>query len=606
MITDFSPLIISIKISVFATLFAFLIGTYLAYLIFFYQGKGKNIIDALLTLTLVLPPTVLGFLLLLIFSYNTIIGKILAELGITIVFNWWGGVITGTLVAFPLVYKIVLGAFKQVEIDLIHTAQTLGANQRKILVQILLPLTFPSLLAGIVLSFARVLGEFGATFMLIGNIPGQTQTMAMAIFLEASAGNMDRALVWVIVMVLIAFGILTLINYYSSSNISGVNKWGKWVGYWLINHQEYHQQIDQQGDKKLVFQIDKKLAKFPLNIQGEIKQQKVGFLGASGAGKSMTLKCLAGVEKPDRGQIILNGNTLFDAQQRINIPAHQRKIGIVPQNYALFPHLTVKENIAFGLQDIPCLDRSKKIEYYLNLVELFSFQNYYPHQLSGGQKQRVALARALAIQPSVLLLDEPLSALDTYLRSHLEHLLIKTLASYEGITIFVTHKLEEAYRLCDRLMVLSEGKIVADGNKEDIFTHPPNYTTAKVTECKNFSLVKVIDSHTIEAVDWNCTLKAIEPITRSIKYVGFRAHHFTFVDNDQQENTFPCWLTRISETQHRVTLFLSINCPANNTDNTENYHIQAEIYREKWEQLKQLPFPWYVFFNPIKLILLDK
>jgi molybdate transport system permease protein len=603
MITDFSPLLISIKISFFATLFAFLIGTYLAYLIFFYQGKGKKIIDALLTLPIVLPPTVLGFLLLLIFNRNTVSGKILSELGIAIVFHWWGGVITGTLVAFPLVYKIVFGAFKQVEIDLINTAQTLGANQSQILFQILFPLTFPSLLAGIVLSFARVLGEFGATFMLIGNIPRQTQTMAMAIFLEASAGNMDRALIWVMIMVLITLGILILINYYSSSSISAVNKWGKWVGNWLINHHTYQPPIEEERNKKLVFHIDKKLAKFSLNIEGEIKQQKVGFLGASGTGKSITLKCLAGILTPDRGKIILNGKTLFDAPQKINIPTYQRKIGIVPQNYALFPHLTVTENIAFGLQDIPFLDRSKRIEYYLNLVELFSFQDYYPHQLSGGQKQRVALARALATQPSVLLLDEPLSALDTYLRSHLEHLLIKILASYDGITIFVTHKLEEAYRLCDRLMVLSEGKIVADDRKEAIFSHPPNYITAKVTECKNFSAVKIIDSQTIEALDWNCTLKAIEPITPSIQYVAFRAHHFRFVENEHQENTFPCWLSKISETQHRVTLFLSINSPANNS---ENYHLQAEVYREKWEQLQQRSFPWYIYLNPVKLILLSQ
>ena len=168
----------------------------------------------------------------------------------------------------------------------------------------------------------------------------------------------------------------------------------------------------------------------------------------------------------------------------------------------------------------------------------------------------------------------------------------------------MTHKLEEAYRLCDRLMVLSEGNIVADGKKEAIFSHPPNYITAKVTECKNFSQVKIIDSKTIEAVDWNCCiLKAIEPMPTSIKYVGFRAHHFTFAEDDKEENTFPCWLAKISETQHRVTLFLNLNYP---TDDEEKFHLQAEVYREKWEQLQQHPFPWYVHLNPLKLILLSK
>ena len=121
----------------------------------------------------------------------------------------------------------------------------------------------------------------------------------------------------------------------------------------------------------------------------------------------------------------------------------------------------------------------------------------------------------------------------------LEQLLSKTLAGYEGVTIFVTHKLEEAYCLCDRLIVLSEGKVVAQGRKKDIFEHPPNYITAKVTECKNFSTAKIIDSKTIEAKDWNCRLTAIEPIPPSLKYIGFRAHHFTFGEDNKGENTFP-------------------------------------------------------------------
>ncbi len=482
-------------------------------------------------------------------------------------------------------------------------AKTLGANEQKIFWQILLPLASPSILAGIILSFARVLGEFGATFMVAGNIPKQTQTMAMAVFVEASAGNIQTALLWVTIMIFIAVIILTLINYYSSSSISTENRWGKLVGYWLMNHQGYESKIERYQENKLVFNIQKKLSYFSLNIVGDIDNYQVGLLGASGMRKSMTLRCIAGIENPTEGQIILNGITLFDHKKKINLPAHQRKIGIVLQNYALFPHLTVAQNIAFGLQDINDWERIKRIEYYLNLVELLGFENYYPHQLSGGQKQRVALARALAIKPYALLLHEPLSALDTYLRSHIEQLLSKTLRGYDGITIFVTHKLEEAYRVYDRLMVLSEGKIVAQGTKEEIFERPPNYVTAKVTECKNFSTAKIIDEQTIEALDWNCTLQAIEHISPSIKYIGFRAHHFNFCEDNQQENTFPCWLVKISETQHRVTLFLNINCPANES---ESYHVQAEIDREKWQQLKLLPFPWYVCLNRVKLILLSE
>ena len=329
MILDYSPLIISLKIAFLATLLAFIIGTFTAFLMYFYQGKTKGVIDGILTLPLVLPPTVLGFLLLFIFSKNSFIGQVLAQLEISIVFSWWAGVITGTLVAFPLMYKITIAAFEQVEIELIYIAQTLGANQQKILWQILLPLAWRGILAGIILSFARVLGEFGATFMVAGNIPRQTQTMAMAIFVEASAGKMDIALKWVIIMVAIALFIITLVNYYSSSTITTQSKWAKLVGYWLINHQYSEYQVTINLEKKITFKLQKTLSEFDLNILGQIGDNPLGLLGASGTGKSMFLKCIAGIETPDKGQIILNGRTLFDSEKNINLPCDQRKIGIV-------------------------------------------------------------------------------------------------------------------------------------------------------------------------------------------------------------------------------------------------------------------------------------
>ena len=261
--------------------------------------------------------------------------------------------------------------------------------------------------------------------------------------------------------------------------------------------------------------MQKHLPSFTLQTNFTAGEQPLGLLGASGSGKSMTLRCIAGLETPTEGRIVLNGRVLFDSQRRINVPPRDRRIGFLFQNYALFPHLTVAQNIAFGLQDLSQTERTLLVAHYLEMMQLQGMEQRYPNQLSGGQQQRVALARALAIAPEALLLDEPLSALDTYLRSQIERLLGEVLATYEGVTLFVTHKLEEAYRICPHLLVLSEGRAIAYGPKQGIFERPPNFQVAQVTECKNFSRARRTTSQQIEALDWNCTLRVIEPHSRT-------------------------------------------------------------------------------------------
>ncbi|MEY3827536.1 MAG: hypothetical protein RLZZ148_2356 [Cyanobacteriota bacterium] len=600
---DLSPLWISLKIAFLATIIAFFAGTLAAYLMYSYRGKGKGIIDGIFTLPLVLPPTVVGFLLLLLLGRNSPLGQVMIEAGMSVIFTWQGAVIAATVVAFPLMYKTVLGAFEQVNLDLINAARTLGARNSRIFWQILLPLAWRGVVAGTILAFARALGEFGATLMLAGNIPGKTQTMPIAIFFASEGGNMQEALAWVLLMIAIALGSISAINHYSSSQSSYLSWWSSLVGYWVMNRQGTENIFPQTLEKGLWIDIKKSLSGFSLDVAFTSDNSPLGLLGASGAGKSMTLRCIAGLETPDTGQIILNGRVLFDSDKGINLSCRQRRVGVVFQNYALFPHLTLAQNIAFGLQNISKKERQQRIQYFINLVELEGLENRYPYQLSGGQQQRVALSRALAIQPEALLFDEPLSALDTYLRHRIEQLLINVLADYQGVSLFVTHKLEEAYRICQNLLIFSEGNIVARGRKEDIFEHPPTYEAAQVTECKNFSRAEVIDAQTIKALDWNCELKLVQSIPSHLCYVGIRAHHLQFLQTSEQENTFPCWLVSISETQHRVSLYLKLH---KSPENIKDYDLQAEVYREKWEKLKNNPFPWYVCLDSLKLILMEK
>ncbi len=602
MTNDLSPLWISLKTAFIATIITFFLGIAAARWMLGYRGKGKGLIEGIFISPLVLPPTVVGFLLLLLLGKNGPIGQILWQLGITIIFSWPATVIAATVVAFPLMYKTALGAFEQIDPNLISAARTLGASEWRVFWRITLPLALPGIVAGTILTFTRALGEFGATLMLAGNIPGQTQTIPLAIYFAVEAGDMNLALIWVLVILSICLSVLTAVNYWLENRKYGIGK-KKNYQYQILQSQ-FHKHNSQ-----LFVNIEKQLSDFSLSVAFNLAGETLGVLGASGAGKSMMLRCIAGLSNPTRGQIVLNGQVLFDSEKGINLPSHQRRVGFLFQNYALFPHMTVAENIAFGLPKLSNLERNQRVREQLTLVQLQELENRYPRELSGGQQQRVALARALAIEPEILLLDEPFSALDTYLRSQLEKQLIETLSNYRGVTLFVTHNLEEAYRICQNLLVLSEGKVAAYGGKEDIFEHPRTFTVAQLTGCKNFSRADVCQIHfdkeglrEVKALDWGCTLRVIEPIPNPLAYVGIRAHHFTFPEDDNKENTFLCWVVQTSETPHRITLYLKLHAPP---VNAKDYHLQAEVFKEKWVVLKDRPLPWYIRLDPLRLFLME-
>ena len=656
---DLSPLWISLKTALTATLLAALLGIAAARWMISERRRATGWIDGLLTLPLVLPPTVVGFLLLLLLGKNSPVGRLLDAAGITVIFTWAAAVIAATVVAFPLMYKTVLSAFQQIDRTLISSARTLGASEWRIFWQLLLPLAWPGVLAGTVLAFARALGEFGATLMVGGSIPRVTQTMPIAIFFAAEAGRMGVAMAWVLLMVAISLVVIAGLNrgdrrshlttarpnpllrrlfdqvYFGTvfdrplarspelrlpplaaptvDFVSPVLTAGRSHPAVPNPRSGFKSSPSEPADYppfaaptqrsavELQVNIEKQISGFDLQVQFDTGNETLGLLGASGSGKSMTLRCIAGLETPSAGHIILNGRVLFDAEKRIDVPSRDRKVGLVFQNYALFPHLTVAQNIAFGMQAIPKPQRPAAVVNYLTMMELTGLGDRYPHQLSGGQQQRVALARALAIQPDILLLDEPLSALDTYLRSQIERLLIEVLATYSGVSLFITHKLEEAYRVCTDLLVLGNGRAIAQGSKEDIFARPPTYRVAKVTECKNFAHARSLLDGRIEALEWHCALQVVAPIPPNLNYVGLRAHHIQFLPPGDQPNTFPGWLAMISETQHRVSLYLKLHSPPTSA---QDYHLQAEVYRDRWERLQRCPEPWHIHLDPAQLILL--
>ncbi len=225
---DISPLIVSVKTTLTATVITFVLGLLAAYKMAGYRGKLRGILDGIFILPLVLPPTVVGFLLLLLVGRHGPVGKILQHFDTNIIFSWSATVIAAVVVSFPMMYKTTKGAFEQIDRNILYAARTLGTPEWKVFLRISIPLAWPGIVAGGILAFARALGEFGATMMLAGNIPGRTQTIPMAIYFAVEGGNEKIAYVWVTLIIAISFIVIFLMNYwleYQQKFIGG--KWGK-------------------------------------------------------------------------------------------------------------------------------------------------------------------------------------------------------------------------------------------------------------------------------------------------------------------------------------------------------------------------------------------
>jgi len=357
----------------------------------------------------------------------------------------------------------------------------------------------------------------------------------------------------------------------------------------------------------LEVQIEKKLAEFTLDVSFTAYDAPIGILGPSGAGKTMLLGCIAGLERPDRGRIVLGGKTLLDTERGIRLPARNRRVGMLFQHYALFPHRTASENVAFGLNHLAENERERRVRELLERTYAAGLENRYPRELSGGEQQRVALARALAIEPEALLLDEPLSALDTHLRSQMEAHLQETFAAYRRPTLLVTHNIAEAYRLGERLLVLSRGRVAAFGPREEIFRRPPTAEVARLTGCKNFSRARAVSDGAVEAIDWGCNLRIAQTLSGGVAHVGIRAHHIDFAEasggTEERENTLPCWLASSSESPFHVTLYLRLHKPP---DESRAHDLQAEVTKEKWERMKERPTPWRARLSPDALFVMPE
>lgn len=322
--------------------------------------------------------------------------------------------------------------------------------------------------------------------------------------------------------------------------------------------------------------IEKRFEDFRLKVSFEAENEILAILGASGCGKSMTLKCIAGIEKPDKGSIILDGVTLFDSEKKIDLPPQKRKVGYLFQQYALFPNMTVEQNIGCGVRE-----KSKRDEVVKSIIQamnLTGMEKKKPHQLSGGQQQRVALARILVNEPEVLLLDEPFSALDSHLRFQIEREVQELMKKFGKTVVLVSHDRDEVFRLSDSIAIMHDGSVEKVGKKKEVFKSPGTKNGAILTGCKNISEAEVLDSDLIYAKDWNLTLRAPE-ILEDIKYIGVRMHDIQLA-SEAGVNTFMCDVRHVIENPFSYTVMVS-----KEGENVKEL-IGIELDKEVWEAVK--------------------
>ena len=345
--------------------------------------------------------------------------------------------------------------------------------------------------------------------------------------------------------------------------------------------------------------IKKKLKGFTLDVSLHHEGRCLGILGASGCGKSMTLKCIAGIMKPDEGRILLNDTVFYDSETKINVKPQARRVGYLFQNYALFPNMTVFENISAGYRGMK-EQKNNEIDQYMERFHLKGLEKRYPSQLSGGQQQRVALARILVNQPDMIMLDEPFSALDSYLKDVLQRELVELLEGYKGDVIIVTHSRDEIYKFCDKLTIMDAGKQIINGNTKDVFLNPQYEKAARLTGCKNISPIKKINDYRCLALNWNVELNTERPISNRIKYIGIRAHSIIPTSQTDLENVMQIHNIGSAQTPFEYEYILK------NRLYRDSQQIWWKIAKQSaMNPMNQKSFPDYIHLPKKELMLLE-
>lgn len=343
----------------------------------------------------------------------------------------------------------------------------------------------------------------------------------------------------------------------------------------------------------LYVDIEKCFKNFQLKVKFEADDEIISIFGESGCGKSLTLKCISGIETPDKGKIILNNNILFDSKNGINVAVCKRNTGYLFQNFALFPNMTVRKNI-FTASKGNKKERNKKTSEIIKRFCLEELENLYPNNLSGGQQQRTAIARMIVSQPEIMMFDEPFSSLDDHIKWKLEQELIDIIKEFKKTVLFVSHNKNEVYHISNKIAVMNKGKIEAFDKKEEIFKNPNTLSTALLTGCQNISRAVKISDNSINAIDWNINLKLSEQVINDINFVGIYSNGFEILNNKSDINVIECKILKEIQDINSVIIIFSVQ---------ENNFVKlnCEISKNKWAELKEKDL-LYLRFPSDKLI----
>lgn len=326
--------------------------------------------------------------------------------------------------------------------------------------------------------------------------------------------------------------------------------------------------------------IKKSFPDFELNIAFKADSETIGLLGASGCGKSLTLRCIAGIEKPDEGHIVVNGETFFDSEKKVNLSIQQRKTAMLFQNYMLFPNLSVAQNVAAGIdKNISKEEKNRLVAHEICRFGLEGLEKRYPAQLSGGQQQRVALARMLVAQPGILMLDEPFSALDSFLKGVLEQNLVDLFDSFEGSILYISHDIDEALRFCDRVAVVDAGHIVEEATGDVLVNKPRSLAGMKLSGCKNTTDAEYLDTYRVRLPQWGIELVTETEVPRDVKFLGVRASYLERVE-EPGENVFRVRADRVSDARFERTVLLGFL-------NGASYEVSTSVGEDEMRYLSQ-------------------
>ncbi|MDR1925912.1 MAG: ATP-binding cassette domain-containing protein [Planctomycetaceae bacterium] len=311
------------------------------------------------------------------------------------------------------------------------------------------------------------------------------------------------------------------------------------------------------------------MSNYTLRVSFNASSERLGLLGASGCGKSITLKCIAGIVQPDSGRIVSNGRVFFDSVVKINLPPQERHIGLLFQQYALFPTMTVRENMEIVLKNkgITRHERNEQVDKMIERFRLSEFVNLRPYQLSGGQQQRAAMSRMLISSPELIMLDEPFSALDSFLRYAVEAELMEMLETFAGTILFVSHNRDEIYRICERMLILQDGKTAAFGTTKELFRNPGTLAAARLTGVKNIAKAVATNEGKVKVADWGLELQTDKEIPNGEIYAAIRAHHIREVLPNETVNCFDFDIVRKQSEPFRIQELLTLSTKHDHLEN---------------------------------------